>query len=75
MILSAHEMATISKQVADATMQPEKSLCLADRFEPLHLSFPAACMLMRVLGTIVRVFGCVMYGVRQDFPYCGWIAA
>jgi len=46
MILRAHQVAAISKQVTDATMESKKSLRLAHRFEALHLSFPAARMLM-----------------------------
>ena len=48
-------MASYSEQILDDTVEGEKPLGLASRFESAHLPFPVAGRLMRAFGAIVAV--------------------
>jgi hypothetical protein len=48
-------MASYSKKILHDTVEGEKSLGLASRFESAHLPFPLAGGLMRGFGPIVGV--------------------
>ena len=48
-------MASYSKKLLDDTVEREKPLGLASRFESAHLPFPLAGGLMRAFGAIVAV--------------------
>jgi hypothetical protein len=48
-------MASYSEKILDDTVEGEKPLGLAGRFESAHLPFPLAGRLMRGFGAIVGV--------------------
>ena len=54
-IRRSQQMASYSKKILDDTVEGEKPLGLASRFESAHLPFPLAGRLMRGFGAIVGV--------------------
>jgi len=48
-------MASHSEKILDDTLEGERPLSLASRFESAHLPFPLAARLMRGFGAIVGV--------------------
>lgn len=55
MIRRSQQMAPYSEKILDHTVEGEKPLSLASRFESAHLRFPLASRLMRGFGAIVGV--------------------
>ena len=55
MIRRSEQVAAYSEKILDETVEGEKALSLASRFESAHVSFPLAGRLMRDFGAIVGV--------------------
>jgi hypothetical protein len=67
-------MASNSKKILDDTVEGEKPLGLASRFESAHLPFPLASRLMRGFDAIVGVTFRVVRHVEQDRSHGGRVA-
>ena len=68
-------MASNSKKILDDTVEGEKSLGVASRFESAHLPFPLAGRLMRGFGTIVGVTFRVVSHVAQHRSHGAGLAS
>ena len=64
-------MASYAEKILDDTVEGEKPLGLARRFESAHLPFPLSGGLMRGFGTIVGVTIRVVSHVAQDCSHGG----
>ena len=64
-------MASYSEKILDDTVEGEKPLGLASRFESAHVPFPLASGLMRTFGAIVAVTFRVVSHIAQGRPHGG----
>jgi len=67
-------MAPYSEEILDDSVEGEKPLGLASRFEAAHLPFPLAGRLMRGFGAIVGITFRVMSYVASDRSQRGRVA-
>jgi hypothetical protein len=58
----------------DESVSGQETLCLAHRFESLHLSLSPLGRPMRVLSSVVQVAALSMLDVREQFMLCHAIA-
>ncbi|KJB90514.1 hypothetical protein N826_39175 [Skermanella aerolata KACC 11604] len=55
-------------KVDDGIVDRDEALNVADRLEPLHLSFPSAGWLVGVLGSVVEPLVLAMLDAGHDLP-------
>ena len=62
------------KQVIDLIVSRQEALCLAGRFELLHLPLSSACRLVRVLRSVIEALMLAMLDAGHDLPLCRAVA-
>jgi hypothetical protein len=69
-----HQMAPWAEVPGDESVSGQETLCLAHRFESLHLSLSPSGRPMRVLNSVIQVAALSMLDVREQFTLCHAVA-